>query len=126
MAGVNLVILVGGVTQDVETRYTANGDCVCNFNLATSEEWTKDGEKQSKTEYHKLVAWRRLGEICGEYLKVGSQIYIEGKLQTRRWEDKNGNARYTTEIVVQKMQMLGGKKDTPNVAVDKNTEDIPF
>ena len=128
MAGYNKVLLIGGVTQDVDTRYTASGDCVSNFNMATTKEWTTGGEKQSRTEYHKIVAWRRLGEICGEYLKRGSQLFIEGELQTRRWEDKGGNTRYTTEIIVQSMQMLDKKGDAPNVAVDKSQpdEEIPF
>jgi len=108
MAGINKVILVGRLGRDPEVRYTRSGDAVANFSLATSEEW-KDkntGEKQEKTEWHRIVAWRRLGEICGEYLHKGSQVYVEGKLQTRSWEDRDGNTRYTTEIVAQSMQML--------------------
>jgi len=108
MAGINKVILVGRLGRDPEVRYTRSGDAVANFSLATSEEW-KDkntGEKQEKTEWHRIVAWRRLGEICGEYLRKGSQVYVEGKLQTRSWEDRDGNTRYTTEIVAQSMQML--------------------
>lgn len=108
MAGVNKVILVGRLGKDPEVRYTPSGAAVANFTMATSEEW-KDkntGEKQERTEWHKVVAWRRLGEVCGEYLHKGSQIYIEGRLQTRAWEDRDGNKRYTTEIVAQNMQML--------------------
>jgi single-strand DNA-binding protein len=108
MAGVNKVILVGRLGKDPEVRYTPSGAAVANFSIATSEEW-KDkntGEKQERTEWHRIVAWRRLGEICGEYLHKGSQIYIEGRLQTRSWEDRDGNKRYTTEIVAQNMQML--------------------
>ena len=109
MAGVNKVILVGRLGKDPEVRYTPNGVAIANFSIATSEEWKdKDtGEKQERTEWHRIVAWRRLGEICGEYLHKGSQIYIEGRLQTRDWEDRDGNKRYTTEIVAQNMQMLG-------------------
>ncbi len=108
MAGVNKVILVGRLGRDPEVRYTPSGVAVANFSMATSEEW-KDrdtGEKKERTEWHRIVAWRRLGEICGEYLHKGSQIFIEGKLQTRDWEDRDGNKRYTTEIVAQNMQML--------------------
>ncbi|MBW1851658.1 MAG: single-stranded DNA-binding protein [Deltaproteobacteria bacterium] len=109
MAGVNKVILVGNLGRDPEVRYTPSGVTVANFSIATSEEWKdkETGEKQERTEWHRIVAWRRLGEICGEYLHKGSQIYIEGKLQTRAWEDRDGNKRYTTEIVAQSMQMLG-------------------
>ena len=109
MAGVNRVILVGRLGRDPELRYTPSGQAVANFNVATSEEW-KDkntGEKQERTEWHRVVAWRRLGEICGEYLRKGSQVYVEGRLQTRAWEDRDGNRRYTTEIIAQNMQMLG-------------------
>jgi single-strand DNA-binding protein len=114
MAGVNKVILVGNLGRDPEIKYTPSGVAVANFSIATSDEW-KDkntGEKQERTEWHRIVAWRRLGEICGEYLRKGSQIYIEGKLQTRSWEDRDGNTRYTTEIVAQSMQMLGSANKT--------------
>jgi len=108
MASVNKAILLGNLGADPEVRYTPSGTAVANFNLATHEQWTnKDGGKEEKTEWHRIVAWARLGEICGEYLRKGSQIYIEGKLQTRAWEDRDGNKRYTTEIVAQTMQMLG-------------------
>lgn len=113
MAGVNKVILVGRLGADPEVRYTPSGVAVANFNMATSEEW-KDkntGEKKEQTEWHRIVAWRRLGEICGEYLKKGRQVYIEGSLQTRSWEDKEGNKRYTTEVIAYKMQMLGSPDD---------------
>jgi len=114
MASINKVILIGRLGRDPEIRYTPNGDAVANFSIATSENW-KDkntGEKKEKTEWHRLVAFRRLAEIIGEYLTKGSQIYIEGKLQTREWDDKEGVKRYTTEIVVNQMQMLGGKNDS--------------
>jgi single-strand DNA-binding protein len=109
MASVNKVIVLGNLGSDPEVRYTPSGKAVANFSLATSEKYTnKDGEKEEKTEWHRIVAWGRLGEICGEYLSKGSQIYIEGRLQTRTWEDRDGNKRYTTEIVAHTMQMLGG------------------
>ncbi|MDE2311176.1 MAG: single-stranded DNA-binding protein [Betaproteobacteria bacterium] len=107
---VNKVILVGRLGKDPETRYMTNGEAVTNVTLATSENWKdKSGEKQEKTEWHSLVFYRRLAEIAGEYLKKGSQIYVEGKIQTRKWQDKEGKDRYTTEIIVNEMQMLGGK-----------------
>lgn len=107
---VNKVILVGRLGKDPETRYMTSGEAVTNATLATSENWKdKNGEKQEKTEWHNLVFYRRLAEIAGEYLKKGSQIYVEGKLQTRKWQDKEGRDRYTTEIVVNEMTMLGGK-----------------
>lgn len=107
---VNKVILVGRLGKDPETRYMTNGEAVCNATLATSENWKdKSGEKQEKTEWHNLVFYRRLAEVAGEYLKKGSQVYIEGKIQTRKWQTKEGQDRYTTEIIVNEMQMLGGK-----------------
>ncbi len=108
MAGINKVILIGNLGRDPELRYTASGVPVATFTLATTEEW-KDkntGNKQEHTEWHRIVAWRRLGEICGEYLHKGSKVYVEGKLRTRAWEDKDGNTRYTTEIVAQTLQIL--------------------
>ncbi|MBW1897356.1 MAG: single-stranded DNA-binding protein [Deltaproteobacteria bacterium] len=108
MAGVNKVILIGRLGRDPEVRYTPSGVAVANFTIATSEQWTnKDGEKEERAEWHKIVAWKRLGEICGEYLHKGSQVYIEGKLQTKAWEDRDGNKRYTTEVIAYTMQMLG-------------------
>jgi single-strand DNA-binding protein len=107
---VNKVILIGRLGKDPETRYMTSGEAVTNCTLATSETWKdKSGEKQEKTEWHNLVFYRRLAEIAGEYLKKGSQIFVEGKLQTRKWQDKEGKDRYTTEIVVNEMTMLGGK-----------------
>ena len=107
---VNKVILIGRLGKDPETRYMTNGEAVTNATLATSENWKdKSGEKQEKTEWHNLVFYRRLAEIAGEYLKKGAQIYVEGKIQTRKWQDKEGKDRYTTEIVVNEMTMLGGK-----------------
>lgn len=110
--GVNKVILIGTLGKDPEVRYMPNGNAVANVSLATSETW-KDkntGEMQEKTEWHRVVFFRRLAEVVGEYMKKGSKMYIEGKLQTRKWEDKDGNNRYITEIVADQMQMLDSKK----------------
>jgi len=107
---VNKVILVGRLGKDPETRYMTNGEAVTNFSIATSENWKdKSGEKQEKTEWHNCVAYRKLAEIIAEYVRKGSQIYVEGKLQTRKWQTKEGQDRYTTEIIVNEMQMLGSK-----------------
>ena len=111
MAGINKAIIVGRLGRDPELRYTPSGVAVANFSVATSEEWKdKDsGEKRERTEWHRIVAFARLGEICGEYLSKGRQVYVEGRIQTRDWEDQNGVKRYTTEIVANQMQMLGGR-----------------
>lgn len=111
--GVNKVILIGNLGKDPEIRYTQSGTAVANFTLATTESWGgKDGqEKQEKTEWHNIVVWARLAEICNQYLSKGRQVYIEGRIQTRKWEDRDGNTRYTTEIVARDMQMLGGRGD---------------
>jgi len=109
--GVNKVILIGNLGQDPEVKYMPNGGAVTNVTIATSESW-KDkntGEQQDKTEWHRVVFFRRLAEIVGEYLKKGSKVYIEGKLQTRKWQDQSGNDRYTTEIVANEMQMLDSR-----------------
>lgn len=108
---VNKVILIGRLGKDPDVKYTAGGTAVANFSLATSETFKKEGEKQEKTEWHKIVIFGKLAEIAGEYLKKGSQIYLEGKLQTRSWGDKDGVERYTTEIVLSEMTMLGGRSD---------------
>jgi single-strand DNA-binding protein len=109
MASVNKVILIGRLGRDPEVRYTPGGKAVANFSIATSEQWTnKEGTKTEQTEWHRIVAWGRTGEVCGEYLKKGSMVYIEGRLQTRSWEDREGVKKYTTEVVAQVMQMLGG------------------
>lgn len=108
--GVNKVILVGNVGQDPEVRYMPNGNAVANLSLATSESWKdQSGQLQERTEWHRLTMYRRLAEVAGEYLKKGSQIYVEGKLQTRKWQDQQGQDRYTTEVIVDQMQMLGGR-----------------
>ncbi|MFH1502466.1 MAG: single-stranded DNA-binding protein [Candidatus Eisenbacteria bacterium] len=108
--GVNKVILIGNLGGDPELRQTPSGTSVATFTLATNETWNdKDGQKQERTEWHRIVAWSRLAEICGQYLRKGRQVYIEGRLQTRSWEDKQGNQRKTTEVIAQNMQMLGGR-----------------
>jgi single-strand DNA-binding protein len=111
MASVNKVIVVGNLGKDPETRFLPDGKAVCNFTMATTDTW-KDkatGEKKEATEWHRVSTFGRLAEICGEYLKKGSQVYIEGKLRTRKWQDKEGQDRYTTEIIADAMQMLGSR-----------------
>ncbi len=109
--GINKVILVGNLGQDPETRYMPSGGAVTNFTLATNESWKdkQTGEQNERTEWHKVVMFDRLAEIAAEYLRKGSQVYIEGKLQTRKWQDRDGNDRWTTEIRASEMQMLGGR-----------------
>lgn len=111
-SGVNKVILIGRLGKDPEVRYTANGGSVATFTMATNESWTdKAGQKQEKTEWHKITAWGKLGEICGQYLSKGREAYVEGRLQTREWQDKEGQKRWTTEIVASNVQFLGGGGD---------------
>ncbi len=140
--GINKVILIGNLGKDPEVRYMANGGAVCNVTLATTESWKdkQSGEQKDKTEWHNIVFYRRLAEIAGEYLRKGSQIYVEGKLQTRKWQDKNGNDRYTTEIIANEMQMLGSRgggsadfsaersasQAPAAAATDDFDDDIPF
>jgi single-strand DNA-binding protein len=110
MASVNRVILIGNLGKDPETKYMSNGDAVTNIALATAEVWKdKNGEKQEKTEWHRVTFYRKLAEIAGQYLKKGSPVYVEGRLETRKWTDKNGVDRYTTEVIATDMKMLGGK-----------------
>ncbi len=120
--GVNKVTLIGNLGNDPEVRYSGNGNAVANVSLATAESWRdKDsGEQQERTEWHRVVFFGRLAEIVSEYLHKGSQIYIEGRLQTNKWQDKEGNDRYTTQIVANEMQMLGGRGGTSN-----NKEPVP-
>lgn len=137
--GVNKVILVGNLGQDPDVRYMPNGNAVANISVATSEAW-KDkttGEMQERTEWHRVVLFRKLGEIAGEYLKKGSKVYIEGRLQTRKWQDQSGQDRYTTEIVADSMQMLdarggsapmgegGGGRSSSAPAGDNGFADMP-
>jgi single-strand DNA-binding protein len=112
MASVNKVILVGNLGADPETRYTASGDAVCNIRLATTESWKdkNSGEKREITEWHRVVFYRKLAEIAGQYLRKGSQVYLEGRIKTRKWQDKDGQDRYTTEIEATEMQMLGSRQ----------------
>lgn len=133
MAGVNKVILVGNLGKDPEVRYLDSGVAVANFSLATSESYkNKEGERVSQTEWHNIVVWRGLAEVAEKWLKKGSSVYIEGKIRTRKWEDKEGNTRYTTEILADNMTMLGGKPSTDSTAnetVDSSkdsSDDLPF
>jgi single-strand DNA-binding protein len=113
MAGVNKVIIVGRLGKDPEVRYTPNGQAVANFTVATSDNWTDktSGEKQEKTEWHRIVVWGRLAELSRDYLKKGKQVYVDGRLQTRSWDDKDGNKKYITEIVANNIQFLGSATD---------------
>jgi len=123
---VNKVILVGNLGKDPELRYTASGTAVATFSLATSERYKdRDGTQQEKTEWHNIVAWRQLAEICGKYLHKGKQVFIEGKIQTRSYDDRDGNKRYITEIVADQMQMLGrAREDTgrPSQSIPQGPE----
>lgn len=113
MAGINKVILVGNLGKDPEIRHTPNGQAVANFSIATSESWTdKGGQKQERTEWHRIVVWGKLAELCGKYLSKGRQCFVEGKLQTRSWDDKDGQKRYTTEVIANTVQFLGGTTGT--------------
>lgn len=139
MAGVNKAILVGRLGKDPEIKYTPSGTAIANFSIATSENFKdKDGQKQERTEWHRIVAFGKLAEICGEYLAKGKQVYVEGRIQTRSWDDKNGNKRYTTEIIANTMQMLGKADETTKTGADfpsdpgssaeptVTEEDVPF
>ncbi len=110
--GINKVIIVGNCGQDPETKYLPSGNAVTNISVATTDAWTdkQSGQKQERTEWHRIVFFNRLAEIAGEYLRKGSQVYVEGRLQTRKWQDQSGQDRYTTEIVANEMQMLGGRQ----------------
>ncbi|MDC9714484.1 MAG: single-stranded DNA-binding protein [Gammaproteobacteria bacterium] len=111
MAGINKVILVGNLGQDVELKYTSSGDAVANISIATSDSWTdkNTGQKQERTEWHRVVLFRKTAELANQYLHKGSKVYVEGKLQTRKWQDQNGQDRYTTEIVGREIQFLDSK-----------------
>jgi single-strand DNA-binding protein len=141
MAGINKVILVGNLGKDPEVRHTPQGMAVGNFPLATSESWNdKSGQKQERTEWHRIVVWGKLAELCQRYLSKGRKAYVEGKLQTRAWDDKDGNKRYTTEIVASTVQFLDSSADKgqysdggadafsppPDAASSFSTDDIPF
>ena len=149
MASVNKVILIGNLGKDPETRYMSNGEAVTNITLATTDTWKdKNGEKQEKTEWHRVTFYRKLAEIAGEYLKKGRSVYVEGRLETRKWTDKNGVERYTTDIIATDMKMLGNRsgsgsfeapadheENAPNLSTsasksaggfDDMDDDIPF
>jgi single-strand DNA-binding protein len=116
--GVNKVILVGNMGQDPEVKHTQSGSCITTISIATTDTWKdkQSGEKQEKTEWHRVVFFNRLAEVAGEYLRKGSQVYVEGALRTRKWQDQSGQDRYTTEIVASEMQMLGGGSDNAKAA----------
>ena len=138
MASVNKVILVGNLGKDPETRYLSSGDAVTNITIATTDTWKdKSGEKHEKTEWHRVTFYRKLAEIAGEYLKKGSPVYIEGRLETKEWEDKEGIKRQITGIIADKMQMLGSKQgnsetgertktETQSGGFDDDSDLIPF
>jgi single-strand DNA-binding protein len=124
MASVNKVILVGNLGRDPEVRFMPNGEAVCNFSIATTDSWRdKNGQKQERTEWHNIVMYRKLAEIAGEYLKKGRPVYVEGRLQTRKWQTKEGQDRYTTEIVADQMQMLGGREGGGSAGYEPMDED---
>ena len=132
----NKAIIIGNLGADPDIRHTQSGTQVASFNVATTERWKdKSGQNQESTEWHRIVAWQRLAEICGEYLHKGSRVYIEGKIQTRKWEDQNGNDRYTTEIIARELKMLDKRESSggdqqydeqgrPPVQDDRG--DVPF
>nr|WP_315116440.1 single-stranded DNA-binding protein [uncultured Neisseria sp.] len=129
----NKVILIGRLGRDPETRFMANGEAVCNFSVATSEKYTdKNGQRQEATEWHNVTMYRKLAEIAGQYLKQGSQVYIEGKIKSRKYTDKNGVERTAYDIIANEMKMLGGnaqtpaQKQQPAQAQDDISEDVPF
>ena len=139
--GINKVILIGNLGADPELKYTPSGSAVSNFTLATNESWVDGkGERQEKTEWHRIVVWGKLAEICNEYLKKGSKVYLEGRLQTRSWDGPDGTKRYTTEIVARDMQMLDSREsgrtseewagggDAPSTPPEtaRDDDDLPF
>lgn len=142
MAGVNKVILIGNLGRDPELRYTQSGQPVANFTLATTESWnTKEGGREDRTEWHRIVAWGRTGELCAQYLSKGRTVYVEGRIQTREWENREGQKQRTTEIVAQTVQFLGGPRgnnsgggrggssgpsDDPAPPAGSGGDDIPF
>ncbi len=124
MASVNKVILIGNLGKDPETRYMSSGEAVTNITLATTDSWKdKNGEKQEKTEWHRVTFYRKLAEIAGEYLKKGRSVYIEGRLETRKWTDKNGVERYTTDIIATDMKMLGNRSSSGSFDAPEHEED---
>jgi single-strand DNA-binding protein len=136
MAGINKVILVGNLGAKPEIKYASNGNAISNLSVATSESWTdkNTGQKQERTEWHRVVFFGRTAEVVTQYLTKGSQIYVEGRIRTQKWQDKDGNTRYNTEILADNMTMLGGKPsqvDSPSsasasVTTDDESDDLPF
>ena len=141
MASVNKTIILGNVARDPEVRYTPNGSAVCSVSVATNRSWKnkESGERQEETEWHRVVFYDRLAEIAGQYLKKGKPVYIEGRLKTRKWQDKEGVDKYTTEVIAEQMQLLGGrdeeqaprsepapKASKPKTDFDDMDDDIPF
>ena len=127
MSSLNKAMLIGRLGQDPEIKFLPTGNSVCNFSLATSETWKgQDGKPNEKTEWHRVVAFSKTAEICGQYLKKGKQVYIEGKIQTREWNDKDGNKRYATEIVCNQMTMLGDKSINEQKPSQPSDDDLPF
>ena len=138
MSSLNKIILIGRVGKDPETKFLSSGDQVANFSLATSEKWTsKTGEKQEETEWHNCVAFRKLAEVIGQWVRKGALIYVEGRIKTEKWTDKEGNDRYSTKVYADKMQMLGGRQEPraepqepkpakPASNFDDMDDDIPF
>lgn len=132
MASVNKVILVGNLGRDPELRYTQGGAAVANFSLATNERWRdNDGEQQERTEWHRITVWGKTAENCAQYLQKGSSVYIEGRLETREWEDKDGNKRWTTNIIARTVQFLGRRpapslEQGPAPSMGGMQEEIPF
>lgn len=139
MASLNKILLIGNLGADPEIRYTTAGDPVCNIRLATTDTWNdkQTGEQRESTEWHRVVFYKRLAEVVGQYLKKGSQVYIEGRIKTRKWQDKDGQDRYTTEIEASEMKMLGGRQDGTNSQPNQSKQqsaasfsgddsDIPF
>ena len=132
MRGLNKIMLIGRLGKDPEIRCTNGGQGVANFSIATDESWTDQaGQRQTRTEWHNIVAWGKLAETCGQYLKKGKLVYVEGRIQTRQWEDQHGVKRYTTEAVIHEMQMLEPKADAsapppPRPAATDPSDDVPF
>ncbi len=131
MASLNKVMLIGNLGADPEMKYTPSGRAVVNFRMATTRRWnTQDGERREETEWHRIVAFSKLAEICGQYLKKGSSVFIEGRLQTRSWEDQNGMKRYMTEVVADEMQMLGARQQDEYASdrhggMDRTAPEVP-
>lgn len=123
----NKAMIIGNLGNDPELRYTQNETPVATLSVATTERWKdSDGNKQERTEWHRVVAWQRLAEVCGEHLNKGDKVYIEGKLQTRKWEDQDGMTRYTTEIVARELEMLGGRQDSSSNSVPDGADEPPI